>query len=373
MIAQHQCLLNRDRYSYQSKKASRRGFPSALTLALLVVAPLLVAQSLPSGESVENARALVAANQLTQANEMLSAIVSRDPHNLAVWQELGEVQLAQSLNDDAMKSFEAVLKINADSPQAHAGEVRAAIASALADRAAGNYDRALATLMRARGYVPDSVDVLVAFGIQADSMQIYKDADEALSEAHRLEPQNPRALYALAHVELDEQKMSDAEANLRAYLKIKNNDASAHYGLGHLLYMLSKDGEAKVELEHSIALQPHQTESYYELGQIALDSHDDATARQDYEKVLASAPNHGGALTGMGVLAYRARDYATADNYLKQAVIYAPDYVTAHRYYAMTLARLGQQEQSQRELEIAQQLTEEQNKLRHGYALRPIQ
>jgi hypothetical protein len=30
-----------------------------------------------------------------------------------------------------------------------------------------------------------------------------------------------------------------------------------------------------------------------------------------------------------------------------QAVLYAPDYVTAHRYYAMTLARVGQDEQSQ--------------------------
>jgi tetratricopeptide (TPR) repeat protein len=136
--------------------------------------------------------------------------------------------------------------------------------------------------------------------------------------------------------------------------------------------MLSRDEEAKAELERSIALQPHQTESYYELGQIALDSHDDVTAKEDYEKVLASAPNHGGALTGMGVLAFRAKNYTAAETYLKRAVTYAPDYVTAHRYYAMTLARLGQKEQSERESALAQQLTEEQNKLRRGYTLRPI-
>jgi tetratricopeptide (TPR) repeat protein len=372
MTPQCELGLNCHRYNYQLKHNRRCAFISVLALVILIGAPCLIAQSIPPAESLANARALVAANQFTQANEMLSVLVSRDPHDLAAWEELGEVQLTQSLNDDAMKSFEAVLKVKPESPRAQTGEVHAAVAAALADRNAGNSDRALACLLRARGYVPESTELLIDLGIQADSMQIYKDADDALSKAHALDPQNLRALYALARVELDEQKMSDAEAHLRAYLKLKDDDASAHYGLGHLLYMLSKDEEAKVELERSIALQPHQTESYYELGQIALDSHDDATTKEDYAKVLAAAPNHGGALTGMGVLAFRAKDYAAAETYLRQAVNYAPDYVTAHRYYAMTLARLGQQKQSERESAVAQQLTEEQNKLRHGYTLRPI-
>jgi tetratricopeptide (TPR) repeat protein len=348
----------------------RRWFVSGLTLVLVTLAPCLVAQSSTPAGSLEKARALAAAKHLIEANEILSAIVSGDPQNRAAWEELGDVQLAQSLNDDAMKSFEAVLKAAPESPEARDGEVRAAIASALVDRSAGNADRALATLMRAKGYVSDSVELLIAFGLQADSMQIYKDAEAPLLEAHRLEPQNPKALYALAHVELDEQKTTEAEAHLRAYLKIKPNDASAHYGLGHLLHMLSRDDEAKAELEVSVALQPRQTESYYELGQIALDAHDDSAAKESFARVLASAPNHGGALTGMGVLAYRAKDYAAAESYLKQAVIYAPDYVTAHRYYAMTLAHLGRQEQSDREMALAEQLTEEQNKLRHGYTLK---
>jgi len=355
---------------YNCDSSALRWPLSAIVLVLAV--PLcLFAQSSSPAESVERARALVAAKQIAQANEMLSSMVSRDPDNLAAWEELGQIELIQSLNDDAMKSFEVVLKARPDSPHARDGEVHAAIACALADRAAGNADRALATLIRAKGYVPDSVELLIAFGIQADSMQIYADAEAALSEAHRLEPQNPRVLYALAHVELDQQKMADAEAHLRAYLKIKPDDATAHFGLGHLLYMLSKDNEAKAELERSIGLQSHQTESYYDLGQIALDSDDDAAAKEDYAKVLASAPNHGGALTGMGVLAYRAKNYTAAESWLKRAVIYAPDYVTAHRYYAMTLARLGQHEQSEREMALADQLTEEQNKLRHGYTLRP--
>jgi tetratricopeptide (TPR) repeat protein len=344
---------------------------SRLVLLLLAMTPYLHAQASPPSDTLQHAQTLAAANHLQQANEILSTLVASNPKNLPAWQQLGEVQLAQSLNDDAMNSFEAVLKAEPESSPAQAGEVRAAIASALADRAAGNSDRALASLLRAKGYVPKSTQLLIAFGIQADSMQIYKDADDALSQALRLEPQNEKALYALAHVELDEQKTDKAEDHLRAYLKIKPEDATAHYGLGHLLHMTAKNDEAKQELGRSIALEPNQTESYYELGQIALELHNDAAAKGAFTTVLASAPNHGGALTGMGVLAFRAKDYAAAEKYLKQATLYAPDYIAAHRYYGMTLARLGQSEQSRQELDLAQQLTEQQNKQRHGYTLKP--
>jgi tetratricopeptide (TPR) repeat protein len=344
----------------------------AATLFFILYPIGLSAQSSSGGHSIEQARALAATGQLEKANQILTELVRSQPEKLAAWQELGEIQMKQRLNEDAMNSFETILKFQPGSASAQDGETRAAVASALANRSAGNQDRALACLLHARKYAPKSTELLLDFGILADSMQIYKDADEALSEAHRLDPENPKILYALAHVDLDEQKTAQAESNLRAYLRVRPNDPTAHYGLGHLFYMMSRDDEAKTELERSIALQPQQTESYYELGQIALDSHDDVIAKSNYAKVLAAAPNHGGALTGTGVLAYRAKDYASAEKSLSQAVLYAPDYVTAHQYYAMTLARLGQEEHSRQESARAHELTEQQNRLSHGYTLRDI-
>lgn len=318
---------------------------------------------------IPQARQLEAAKRFEDANELLSNYVHRNPKDAAVWTELGRVQLQQQLSDDAMHSFAAALAIDPQLPPAREGEVKAAVASALADRSAGDNNAALSCLVQARKLVPDSPELLTDFGIQADSMQIYEDADKALTQARQLAPNNPRVLYALAHVELDEQKMAEAEANLRAYLKIRPSDASAHYGLGHLLHMMARDDEARAELEHSIALQPHQTESYYELGEIALQMRQEAEARGDYGKVLAIDPRHGGALTGMGILAFRAKDYAAADKYLSEAVLCAPDYVAAHHYYALTLAQLGRTQDAAREAALATSLRQQQDKLRHGYFL----
>ena len=312
-------------------------------------------------------------HELERANALLSEAARRDPANQDVLLELGEVQLAQQLNDDAMKSFETVLAIKPDSTRAREGEVNAAEAAALANRRAGIEGSAILALIRARKFVPDSARLLFDFGMQAESMRIYTDAEDALAQAHRLAPDDVKVLYGLAHVELDEQKMPQAEEHLRAYLKAKPDDAPAHYGLGHLLHMLTRDDEAKVELQKSIDLQPRQTSSYYELGEIALAMNAYDEAAQRYMRVLGMAPHHGGALTGLGIVAYRRKDLQSAEQYLKSAIEYAPDYATAHHYYALVLLRLGRADDSKREADLAEALNRKDVKERHGNVMTVMQ
>ncbi|HTW80363.1 MAG TPA: tetratricopeptide repeat protein [Terracidiphilus sp.] len=321
---------------------------------------------------VQQAEQLIAAHQLEKANELLTDYAQRNPSDGAVLEELGNVQLAQGLTDDAMKSFEAVLESHPGSTAARDGEVKAATSAALADNGAGLPGYALAVLVRARKVVPDSPELLLDIGIQEEGMRIFHDADETLRKARELAPQNTKILYALAHVELDEQKMPEAEADLRAYLKEQPNDATAHYGLGKLLHMELKNDEAKAELEHSIALEPRQSASYYELGEIALEQEQNQDAKVEFEKVLSLAPHHGGALTGMGILAYRAKDYPAAEGFLKDAVLNAPDYPAAHHYYALVLARLGLSDEARNEAALATKLDEEQARTRAGNFLTVI-
>jgi tetratricopeptide (TPR) repeat protein len=118
--------------------------------------------------------------------------------------------------------------------------------------------------------------------------------------------------------------------------------------------------EAKAEFERSIQLQPVQTESYYELGQLELEVQHDAQAAPFFEKVLARDANHGGALTGMGIIAFRSKNYAQAEQYLARAEKAAPDYQPAHYYRGLVLARLGQKDESQRELQVAAALDRKQ-------------
>ena len=346
-----------------------------LAIVLLLGASACGAQesSATSSNVLDEAQRLIDAHELQRANDLIADLLRGDPANEAANVKLGEVRLAEGLNEDAMKSFEVVLGVRPDTARARIGEVKAAEAAALADRNAGVDGSALLSLIRARKFVPDSPQLLLDFGIQAERMKIYADADAALTRAHELAQDDAKITYALAHVEFDEQKLPDAERNLRAYLQARPDDATAHYGLGRVLHAVLRNDEAKTEFERSIALQPRQSGSYYELGEIARETNQLDEAQKDYDRVIAVAPHHGGALTGLGILAMRAKDYTAAEKYLSSAVIYAPDYVAAHHYYSLVLARLGRESESHREADLATTLSEQDAKARHGNELTVIE
>jgi tetratricopeptide (TPR) repeat protein len=368
----------RDSWADRHFGESQRHFPSLprwkslpiVAVGLFLSVGLTVAQENAHPDDVlVQARHLTDAHEFEKAAGLITDLLRRDPANQAANVALGEIRLAQGLNEDALKSFESVLAANPGSVPARNGEVKAAEAAALADRKAGLDGSALLCLLRARKFVPDSPQLLLDFGVQAESMKIYADADAALTRAHELAPDDAKIIYALAHVQFDEQKMTEAERNLRAYLKMRPDDATAHYGLGRLLHMLIRNDEAKAELNRSIDLQPRQSGSYYELGEIARETNQVDVAKKNYEIVLAGAPRHGGALTGLGILAFRAKDYSAAEKYLASAVTCAPDFIAAHHYYSLVLARLGRDEESRREADLATRLSSQDAKARRGNEL----
>lgn len=346
---------------------------ASLSLAGPFAAPLLAAeratqteaQNAPTkaanpDELIRRADALRQQGDVAAAEQALLRVLNIHPESIEANDALGELLLSQRRYSEAMDRFEAVLIRSAHDSRASAGEQQAAITLALRARQAGQGTEALIQLQRARVVLPDDLTVLVDLGIQAQGMHQLPFAADALKDALRISPSDPRALYAAARVEMDQEHFAEAEKHFHAYLEQRPNDASAHYGLGHLFQMQLRTADAKAEFERSIALQPVQTESYYQLGEMALDAgHDDEASRM-FAKTLSRMPTHGGALTGMGILAFRAKKYAAARDSLKQAVAAAPDYQPAHYYLGLSLRRLGDKEGSARELKIAVDLAAKQ-------------
>lgn len=299
-------------------------------------------------------------NDVSTAKELLTKALASSPNSPSANNTLGELMLEEHRDPEAMDRFETVLATNLRDEDARAGELAAATELALSARRDDRPDAALKVLEHARTKLPDDPKLLLDLGIQAMEMGLLPEAADALQAARKLDASNPDILYALARLEMQEQHLQAAEANLRAYLAKRPEDASAHFGLGKVLEVAQRPVEAKTEFERSIQLQPEQTESYYELGQIELEAQHDVHAAPLFQKVLARDATHGGALTGMGIIAFRAKDYAQAEQYLARAEKTAPDYQPAHYYRGLTLSRLGQKDESQRELQIATELDRKQ-------------
>jgi len=312
-----------------------------------------------------DALALLAQIRLDQGNtsaaeNLLIRALASSPNSPVANITLGQLMLEKHRDPEAMDRFETVLDIDLRDEEARQGELAAATELAVSARRDDRPDAALKVLEHARTKLPDDPRLLLDLGIQAMEMGLLPEAKVSLETARKLDASNPEILYALARVETKEQHFQLAEIDLRAYLSRRPEDASAHFGLGKLLEVEQRSKEAKAEFEHSIQMQPAQTESYYELGQLELEIQHDAQAAPLFEKVLARDPTHGGALTGMGIIAFRSKEYANAEQYLARAEKIAPDYQPAHYYRGLALARLGQKDESHRELQTAAELDRKQ-------------
>lgn len=265
-------------------------------------------------------------------------------------------------SEQARDVFEAVLTTTPADLQAQDGEIKASEAIALRERGAGHLVNALQALVRAQTFAPNNAHLLFDLGVLEDEMHLYPNAETALTSAQQLDPHNPDIDYAMARVKIDEGQLDAAARNFKIYLQARPDDASAHFGLGRVYELGMHFDQAKAEFLRSTELQPIQTEAWYELGDIALKQNDYAAALPYFQKVLARDARHAGALADAGQTLYREKRYDDALVYLRRAVAAAPEYQPGHYYLGLTLTRLGQKEEAERELQTAQKLADEDNK-----------
>ena len=363
------------------------------TIGLLASTFIAVAQT---PDTLQHARGLLEHGHLADAVRTLESLLQRHPGNADGWMLLGVVRAQQHEPAKAEECFRKALTIRPDltSAQTNLGHllldehrqsealtylanalksdggnsqlrqmlVSAAEGTALQQRAQGDRDGALATLLSANAEAPHSFPLLVDLSLLEDELRLLRDADRDIHEARSIYPEDLKALYAEARVKMDLQDMPSAEQDMRAYLKARPDDATAHYGLGRILQITQHSDDGKAEFERSIALAPNQAESYYQIGQMALDNGDYVAAQQECRKALEHDPKHGGALTALGIADFRQKQYGDAVQSLQAAIAAAPEYQPAHYYYGLALAKTGQKEASERELKVAAQMADEQNR-----------
>ena len=335
---------------------------------VLVASSLVVVAQTP--ETLPRARDLLEHGHAAEATHTLETILQRHPGNANAWALLGVARVQQEEPAKAEECFRKALSIDSSLTSALTnlgqllfGEHRQSEALPyLREALRSDRNGALATLLSAKSEAPLSFPLLLDLSILEDELRLFRDADRDVHEARSIQPGDLKALYAEAHVKMDLQDMPSAERDMRQYLDARPDDATAHYGLGRILQMTQHPDAAKVEFERSIALAPNQAESYYQIGQMALDNGDYIAAQQECSKALEHDPKHGGALTALGIAAFRLKQYGEAVQSLQAAVAAAPEYQPAHYYYGLALAKAGQKEASERELKIAAQMADEQNR-----------
>lgn len=128
--------------------------------------------------------------------------------------------------------------------------------------------KAAAKFEDARKADPSSAIPVLNDGIAQLYLQKLPDAEVLLKRAAAMDPQNPRAWYALALTHLDAGSPKLAIDDMERVVKIDPSDPDAHYFLGSFYLSLADYAHAKQEYETAIKLNPLHASAHFGLARV---------------------------------------------------------------------------------------------------------
>ena len=196
---------------------------------------------------------------------------------------LGVVQKALGLLNEAAGSYRRALKINGAYAEAHGN-----LGNVLKDL--GQLDEAVASLRRALKIKPDSADAHNNLGTALKDLGQLEEAAASYRRAVALKPNHADAFYNLGNVLKDLGKLEDAATAYRRATELKPDFADAYNNLGFVLKELDQLEAAAESYRSALQCKPDFAEAHSNLGTVLkeLGQLDEAVA--SYRSALALQP-----------------------------------------------------------------------------------
>ncbi len=323
------------------------------------------------------------------------AIVALDPNNVDARGNLGVLLFFQGDYPAAIPQLRAALKLRPtlwriEALLGMAERRTGSIKSALADlekafpklqeekiqieagmelieihTAAGDLDKAAATVSALRSLYPTNVEVLYA------SYRIYSElTGEAMLSLSLVAPKSARMHQVMAH-ELE--KHGDEQPAIRNYreaLKLDPNLPGLHFELAEVLNASSaatEQQEAEGEYKAALSVNQFDERAEFRLGDIASRRGDVQEAYAHYSRAVQLQPNDAEANIGLAKTLMLMNQPDKAEPLLQRALQLDPTSAAAHFRLSTLYRQAGRTADAKRELEEYQKYKEMKEKLRDIY------
>jgi predicted O-linked N-acetylglucosamine transferase (SPINDLY family) len=312
-------------------------------------------------ETLARAAGSFQAGHMDQAEALCRAILRADAGHLVALHLLAAVQTRLGRLQDALASYDRVLAIKPDYPEAlnnrgtalhDLHRVEDALASyerALAIKpdyveALNNRGNALRDLKRCEAAVasyeqalalnPGHVEALVNRGIALHDLERFADALASHETALAIMPDHVEALFNRGIALESLRQLAAALASYDKALAIEPNHVGALINRGNTLRQLKRFEEALASYDRALAIKPDHIEALINRGNLMRDLKRAEDALTSYGKALAIKPDHVEALIcrGAALRALNRFDLALAS--LERALAIEPQ----HRYAFPALA-----------------------------------
>lgn len=273
----------------------------------------------------------------------------KDSASAALLVVLGDAYLKKHDPDQAEASYQLALTRKNDDADAVLG-----LAEVYQFRK--DLQEAAVYLARAKQSVANSPATLYRFALVAMRAGGYEEANAALTQAVKLNPDEPSYFLALGTTWLQKPDLFEAEKAFRRALELQPDNSPAQLSLGYTLMMQKKYPEARQWLEKSLEKNNGVPETFYYLGQIALAQNEEQRAIEFFIKAIDLAPTYSYAHAALGSSYLRLKNYPLAQRELELSVKLNPNDGKAHYDLAVLFARLKNNERAQEEMQIVEKL-----------------
>ena len=205
----------------------------------------------------------------------------------------------------------------------------------------GDYTRAESLYREVLRDHPAHGECLHLLGLLAFATERAPLAEELLTRALALEPDNPRWLTAQAHVLAALGNLDAALATLDRVLRQQPANSGAWIDRGRYLQKSGRPAQAIEAYLRALALDPQNPVPHNHLGAILRHEGDLDGAADQFAQAIALDPSYADAWSNWGVVCHALCDYAEAARKYAEALRLQPDHPEATGQMGSVLSHLG--------------------------------
>jgi len=301
--------------------------------------------------------ALRAAHRADMIDAIYTAAAKLHPLSSDGVRLLGLAQEAEGKYAEARVTLEQAFSLKPDSTELLTDLTRVAEAS-------GDHQGALGYLAHARELQPANAGYAYEFGIICVRMGLLGEARKAITEALRIEPDNPQYNLSMGMVVSFSEDPSQAFPYLDRFHALRPKDAEGLLALGTASFR-AKDYDTGVKwLQQAVSDPKTAPDAHMYLGRIARQQGQLEKATAELKQSLALRPDQPVALAELGQIHLTDQDYTHAEAEFERALKNDPDNYLANYGLLQVYARTGdaRREQQMRRFEEVRNLKDEHDR-----------
>ncbi len=368
-------------------------------LAILLGAAGLWAQQPPvtAEETLQHAMALYQSGDLDGAIAAYREYLAAQPDSIAARSNLGAALARAGRYEEAIAEYNQALEKSPGNPPLLLNLGLAYYKTGRPAEAAAHFEQAAALAPQFK----DQVTMLLASCY--NSLGKYKQAVALLAPLERQKSDDPAFdyLYGTALVgdgqdaggaavidrilsrgdsaearllqgalKMQAHDFDGARAELEKAIALNNRLPGAHARLGELLLAQGEIAPAAAAFTQELALDATDFASNLNLGVLAKQDQDYAAARRYFDRALQSRPNDPGVRYQVAVVDLATRYLEPARKALEALIAESPTFAEAHATLATVYYRLDRNADGDRERDLAEKLTDQQDTAQRGAAPR---